>query len=84
MAAYQVKAHSGYAGYEGHEEHGLSNPVRRLSAKLSDWLKEKHAYHQAISELSSMSDRELADIGVVRCDIPAIARDAAKAKYARD
>ena len=83
MAAYQ-KANSAYAGYEDHEAHGLSNRVRRLFAKLSGWMKENYAYHQAVSELSSMSDRDLADIGVVRCDIPAIARGAAKAKYARD
>jgi uncharacterized protein YjiS (DUF1127 family) len=31
-------------------------------------------YRDVASELSSMSDRELSDIGVSRCDIGAIAR----------
>jgi uncharacterized protein YjiS (DUF1127 family) len=83
MSASQLKAHPAYAGYEDQEAHGLGHRVRRFSVKLSDWMKERHAYYQAVSELDAMSDRDLADIGVVRCDIPAIARDAAKAKYAR-
>jgi uncharacterized protein YjiS (DUF1127 family) len=31
-----------------------------------------------MSELSNLNDRELADIGINRADIPAIARDAAR------
>ena len=39
---------------------------------------EKHAiYARTVNELSSLSDRELADIGVARSDIKAIAREAA-------
>ena len=82
MSAYQVKANPALADYEGHEVNEGSNVIRRFSVKLSEWLKERHAYYTAVSELESMSDRDLADIGIVRCDIPAIARGAAKGQRA--
>ena len=34
-------------------------------------------YRQALAELESMSDRELSEFGLHRCDIPRLAREAA-------
>lgn len=39
----------------------------------------RHAlYRRTLAELDALSDRELADIGISRYDIPAIARDTAR------
>ncbi len=35
-------------------------------------------YENSLRELSRLGDRELADIGVARCDIPRIARESAR------
>ena len=35
-------------------------------------------YHQSLTELSRMGDRELADIGISRSDIPSVAWNAAQ------
>jgi len=84
MSAYQMKAHTAYAGYEDQQTQGFSNQIRRSFVKFSDWLKARRAYHQAVAELESMSDRDLADIGIVRCDIPAILRGEARRGFGRD
>jgi uncharacterized protein YjiS (DUF1127 family) len=34
---------------------------------------EYRRYRQTVKELSRLSGRELADIGITRCDIPAVA-----------
>ena len=36
-------------------------------------------YNESVRELSLLGDRELADIGITRSEIPAIARQAARA-----
>ncbi len=46
-----------------------------ISKKLSAWRR----YREAVRELSQLSDHELSDIGVSRCDIENIARDTAAA-----
>jgi uncharacterized protein YjiS (DUF1127 family) len=84
MSAYQMKAHPAYAGYEDQREQGFSNHIRRSLVKFSDWVKARRAYHRAVAELESMSDRDLADIGIVRCDIPAILRGEARPGYGRN
>jgi uncharacterized protein YjiS (DUF1127 family) len=81
MSAYQMKAHTAYAGYEDQREQGFSNHIRRSFVKFADWLKARRAYHRAVAELEAMSDRDLADIGIVRCDIPAILRGEARRGY---
>ncbi|MBC7946177.1 MAG: DUF1127 domain-containing protein [Burkholderiales bacterium] len=82
MATYNVKAHPGFAGYDLAEERVAPNGIRRLFQKLTVWSQERRAYRQAVFELSELSDRDLADIGIARCDIEAIALQTAKAKTA--
>lgn len=47
-----------------------------LVQRFSDWRARQRAYHQTRRELAWLSDRELADLGIMRCDIDRIARDA--------
>ena len=44
-----------------------------LVSHLKGWLVGIIEYHNAIKELSRLSDRELDDIGITRCDIESIA-----------
>jgi uncharacterized protein YjiS (DUF1127 family) len=80
MPAYQAKPHQGFAGYDLPEANGILGGVRRISQSLAVWSAERRAYNEAVRELSALSDRDLADIGLSRFDIEAVAREAAKAK----
>jgi uncharacterized protein YjiS (DUF1127 family) len=75
-----AKAHPALSGYDLPEAHGVTHRVRRLFGGLSLWLQERRAYSRAFEELQSLSDRELADIGISRADISFIARDGARAR----
>jgi uncharacterized protein YjiS (DUF1127 family) len=80
MSVYDAKAHPALSGYDLPEAHGVTHHVRRLFGGLSLWLQERRAYSRAFEELQSLSDRELADIGISRADISFIARDGARAR----
>jgi uncharacterized protein YjiS (DUF1127 family) len=49
-------------------------PFKNIAERLAAWRR----YREAVRELSSLSDRELEDIGVRRGDIPFIAAGAAQ------
>lgn len=65
--ALQIALPAAETGFEG------------LRAKLSTFVARRAAYRTAFNELERLSNRELADIGITRSDIPAIARQAAAA-----
>lgn len=48
-----------------------------MIAALVRFIQEWKRYNQSLSELSRLGDRELADIGISRCDIPRVAWNAA-------
>jgi uncharacterized protein YjiS (DUF1127 family) len=80
MAVYEVKDHPAFSGYDLPEANGVLNGIRRFSRNVAIWSAERRAYYDAVHELSALSDRDLADIGIARCDIRAVSKDAAKAK----
>lgn len=49
--------------------------IKTIAQKLANWRR----YRQALRELSAMTDRELIDIGILRCDIESLAHAAAEA-----
>ena len=51
------------------------SPLKTLALRMSGWRR----YRDAVRELSQLTDRELSDIGIVRVDIPSIARAASSA-----
>jgi uncharacterized protein YjiS (DUF1127 family) len=77
MSSYSVKTQTAFAGHDLRD-----GTVSRFIKTIASWSARNRAYHQTVSELEMLSDRDLADIGIARCDIPAIARDAAKAARA--
>jgi uncharacterized protein YjiS (DUF1127 family) len=44
--------------------------IKKIAEKYTAWLR----YREAVRELSAMSDHELSDIGIHRCDIENVAR----------
>jgi uncharacterized protein YjiS (DUF1127 family) len=48
-----------------------------MLANIIRFLREWRRYNQSLSELARLGDRDLADIGISRSDIPRVAWDAA-------
>ena len=48
-----------------------------MFANIVRFIREWKRYNQSLSELSRLGDRELADIGICRSDIPRVAWNAA-------
>ncbi|MCB9942195.1 MAG: DUF1127 domain-containing protein [Geminicoccaceae bacterium] len=42
---------------------------------MREWFARREMYKQTVRELNCMSDRELDDLGIPRCDIPRIAEE---------
>lgn len=61
-----------------HVEFGFADMVRSFFADLRTAAFERAAYHRTYSELSRLTDRELADIGLRRCDIEEICARSAR------
>lgn len=79
MSAYNVKTHPAFAGYDIPASQGAESGLRRLARSFAAWSAERRAYREAVFELEQLSERDLADIGIARADIPSVARNAAKA-----
>jgi uncharacterized protein YjiS (DUF1127 family) len=56
---------------------GLRGAITNLRSKLNDRFQRRQQYTQTKRELSSLSNRELNDIGIRPCDIERIARESA-------
>jgi uncharacterized protein YjiS (DUF1127 family) len=53
-----------------------------LFGAFSRWIKKEMEYRRTVHDLSLLSNRDLADLGINRCDIEFIARDASDRKFA--
>lgn len=49
-----------------------------LLERLSGWLAEQRRYRRTVAELSTLTDRELDDIGITRGDVEFVARRCAR------
>jgi uncharacterized protein YjiS (DUF1127 family) len=84
MAAHTVTAKdiNALAGREypqaGRASETLRGLLARLEARIGYWWR----YRATVRELSDLTDRQLADIGILRANIPAVARAAAWAASA--
>jgi len=45
----------------------------KIRRKITRWLARQSRFNKTVRELSALSDRELSDIGVSRCDIYRVA-----------
>ena len=57
----------------------LATRLSDARATLSERFARYRTYRQTLSELASLTDRDLADLGLHRADIRSVARDAAYA-----
>ena len=71
MNAYTTKTAEAFVWHEPHASRtGLMLSLARAFEAVSEWSRRR----RAAAELSSLTDRELADIGITRGDIPVILR----------
>lgn len=78
IIAFQVGRHpylSGRDEFAGREA-GIPKEEYMLAA-LTRFFREYRCYNRSLTELSRLGDRELADIGISRSDIPRVAWNAA-------
>lgn len=47
----------------------------KFKNKLTRWLDRQSRIKNNVRELSALTDRDLSDIGLSRCDIPRVARE---------
>ena len=59
---------------------GLMDRVLTLKDQLAAALRQRKIYAQTVAELESLTDRELADLGISRLAISDLAREAAYGK----
>jgi uncharacterized protein YjiS (DUF1127 family) len=57
---------------------GASGAETSIVARLVDWIAEHRRYRRTLSELSTLSDRELDDIGLSRGEVEIVARRSAR------
>ncbi|MBX2805119.1 MAG: DUF1127 domain-containing protein [Hyphomicrobiales bacterium] len=79
MATYELNNHGVFSEHDAKSGTVLER-IRKAYAKLFVTSEERRAYNETLSELQSMSDRDLNDIGITRGDIYRIAREAAEMK----
>jgi uncharacterized protein YjiS (DUF1127 family) len=82
MAAYDAKAQTAFSGYDVPEATNTQSSIRRLYLRAAGWYQERQTYYRTLRELNYLSDRELADIGIARADIPSIARGSVRPRRA--
>lgn len=49
--------------------------MTKFKNKISRWLNRQSRIRNTVRELSALTDRDLSDIGLSRCDIPRVAKD---------
>jgi uncharacterized protein YjiS (DUF1127 family) len=49
--------------------------MSKIINEMYSWLKRQEKLRNAIRELSNLTDTELSDIGISRCDIPRVAKE---------
>jgi uncharacterized protein YjiS (DUF1127 family) len=50
--------------------------IKSMLSPILCFIQNRKEYERTVQELSRLSDRELADVGITRCDIDRIARGA--------
>jgi uncharacterized protein YjiS (DUF1127 family) len=56
----------------------MFNILTYYANQASTWLNRTVAYSKASTELSNLTDRELADLGIYRCEIPYVVANTLK------
>jgi len=49
--------------------------MTKILKQAKRWLAKRNRYARTFNELSMLTDRELGDIGITRCDIPRISKE---------
>jgi uncharacterized protein YjiS (DUF1127 family) len=76
IIAFQAAQHPYFAGDTIHRPSVGARKRNVMFASIVRFIREYRRYNQSLSELSRLGDRELADIGLSRSDIPRVAWNA--------
>ncbi|MDU8913176.1 DUF1127 domain-containing protein [Aestuariicoccus sp. MJ-SS9] len=57
---------------------GLFSRIKDLRAAFAAYRARRAVYHKTLTELDALSDRDLADFGLHRSELPRVALDAAR------
>jgi uncharacterized protein YjiS (DUF1127 family) len=77
IIAFQAAQHPYFPGDTIHRPSAGAIKRNVMFASIVRFIREHRRYNQSLSELSRLGDRELADIGLSRSDIPWVAWNAA-------
>jgi uncharacterized protein YjiS (DUF1127 family) len=80
MAVHSITAKdiNALAGRDYPEAQRAAAFLRRLVARLEAWIAYRLRYRTTVAELARLTDHQLADIGVARGEIAAVAQTAAR------
>lgn len=53
----------------------MFNTVSHIAAKSAEWVRNTMAFNRELSDLNKMTDLELKDMGLSRCDVVALAKN---------
>jgi len=51
----------------------FNRTLRHITFTIARSIKRNNRYRRTLRELSALTDRDLADLGITRCDIPNVA-----------
>jgi uncharacterized protein YjiS (DUF1127 family) len=66
-----------YVTLPAHTDFGFAGRIDALRARFASWRARRALYERTLIELCVLSNAELADLGIHRCDIARVARMAA-------
>ena len=52
----------------------FSNKLKHITFEIARKIQQSNRYRNTVRELSALTDRDLADLGIARCDIENVAR----------
>ena len=76
----RVRSRPGPANLPGAASRSFQNRLAAVAKHVRAALVRRRIYNQTARELNALTDRELADLGIHRADIPQIALEAARGK----
>ena len=58
--------------------------LNSLFTTIRDWFRAHNSYHNTVWELSSLTDRDLKDLGISRSDIHRIAAESTQKRFKKE
>jgi len=76
MAVLDIRSHAGTTGFAGR--------IATTFSRIAEAMARRSLYRQTVRELGSLTDRDLADLGIHRSMIQSVAADAVRGAQTRN